>query len=71
EHFMSFAYKKPVVKALKRTRLALKMLDYYFKIYSYLYFNDSPFDTDPSYTIYQGLDVDEIKSITRKVHDHI
>lgn len=67
EHFMSVPFKTEVVKALNNTVLSRVLKDLYFKIYSYLYFEDSPFDDNPSFTIYQGLDYDEIKSISKTV----
>lgn len=65
EHYMSISFKEPVVKALRNTNLAVQLRDYYMKIYSYLYFEDSPFDTDPAYIIYQGLDIDELQQIAK------
>ncbi len=65
EHFLSIPFKKEVIRSLPNTELSKVLTDHYLKIYSYLYFDDFPFDSDPSYTIYQGLDYDEIKSISK------
>jgi len=45
--------------------------DYYHRllqIYSYLYFTDNPFDSDPTAVIYQGLEEDEIKLLTTSIN---
>lgn len=65
EHFMTIKTVSPVVKEFSRTALGAKLKDHYLKIYSFLYLEDSPFDTDPALTIYQGLDYEEIKSISK------
>ena len=67
EHYASFTYKNPIFTL---TNSALKMsnyTDHLYKIYSYLYFTDCPFDSDLGMLIYEGLDLDEIKSITKYV----
>jgi hypothetical protein len=65
EHFMTIQFKQPVINELSNTKLSSQLNDHYLKVYSYLYFEDSPFDNYPNYTFYQGLDYHEILSIAK------
>jgi len=67
DHYATFTFPNPIFKRHTNNISGKIYSDHLFKIYSFLYFEDCPFDSDPAMLIYEGLDTQELSSISRSI----